>query len=169
MIGPENPENARHDAPSSVRALYGKDLAHNSIYGSPTVDDAIREIQVVFPRGARRSSTSRPSSTSRHAELSSSLNKLAHEQRTLALVKPDAYGAGRKEEILAKMQEAGFKVVFEKEIQLTEEKAKEFYNEHAEKPFYADLVSWMSRYNTTYNLSQCANICNSPGKEECYS
>ena len=67
-------------------------------------------------------------------------------QRTLALIKPDAYGAGKKDEIISKLTEAGFKIILEKELQLTESLAKEFYAEHSEKPFFSDLVSWMSRH-----------------------
>lgn len=152
MIGPENPAEAREQAPSryislklmnSVRALYGTDLVHNSIYGSPTVEDAIREIQIVFPRGVKHISDRRASI---RKSIGSAVDQFANNQRTLALIKPDAYGAGKKDEILEKLKEAGFKIAVEKEIQLTEDMAKQFYGEHADKPFFSELVSWMSRY-----------------------
>jgi nucleoside diphosphate kinase len=130
----------------SVRALYGSDLVHNSIYGSPTVEDAIREIQIVFPRGIRQISDRRSSVRSASRSLGGAVEQFVNNQRTLALIKPDAYGAGKKEEIIEKLKEAGFKIAIEKEIQLTEDMAKRFYAEHAEKPFYSELVSWMSRY-----------------------
>jgi nucleoside diphosphate kinase len=127
-----------------VRALYGTDLVHNSIYGSPTVEDAIREIQIVFPRGIKNISERQSSARSRSI-VGGSIEKFAQNQRTLALIKPDAYGAGNKDDIIEKLKEGGFKIAFEKEIQLTEDMAKTFYAEHAEKPFYTELVSWMSR------------------------
>ena len=64
--------------------------------------------------------------------------------RTLALIKPDAYGSGKKDDILEKIKEGGFKVLVEQEFILTQEKASEFYKEHAEKPFFKDLITMMS-------------------------
>jgi nucleoside diphosphate kinase len=136
----------------SVRALYGTDLVHNSIYGSPTVEDAIREIQIVFPRGIKQISDRRSSARSTSRSIGAAIDQFANNQRTLALIKPDAYGAGKKEEIIEKLKEAGFKIAIEKEIQLTEDMAKQFYVEHAEKPFYSELVSWMSRYICNFLL-----------------
>ena len=126
-----------------MRALYGTDLIHNSIYGSPSVEDAIREIQIVFPRGIKNISERQSSARSR--SIGTTIEKFAQNQRTLALIKPDAYCAGKKDEIIEKLKEGGFKIALEKEIQLTEDMAKKFYAEHAEKPFYTELVSWMSR------------------------
>ncbi len=42
------------------------------------------------------------------------------------------------------MQE-GFKIIREKQMQMTLEQAKEFYKEHEAKPFYETLYTWMSR------------------------
>jgi nucleoside diphosphate kinase len=62
------------------------------------------------------------------------------------MIKPDAMAAGHKQGILAKIKENGFTVVAEKELQLTKEKAKEFYKEHDGKPFYDGLTDFMSSY-----------------------
>ncbi len=134
-------------------------MVHNAVHGSDSTDNAIREIHLLFPRvlkkGTRSSFVTRPSSGSTGgmfgagadaADVAKMLNALSNEQRTLALIKPDAYGAGKKDEILAKINEAGFKIVFEKELQLTDDKSAEFYKEHLDKPFYKDLTTWMSRY-----------------------
>ena len=67
-------------------------------------------------------------------------------EQTLALIKPDAYGAGKKDEIISKIVHEGFKIAREKEIQMTVDMAKEFYKEHDGKPFYETLYTWMSRY-----------------------
>ena len=63
----------------------------------------------------------------------------------MALIKPDAYGAGRRDVILDSIRAAGFTVRRETEVKLSAEKAGEFYREHAGRPFYDELVAWMSR------------------------
>ena len=64
--------------------------------------------------------------------------------RTLALIKPDAFGAGKKDEIMSIIRSNGFTVVAERQDQWTIEKAREFYKEHTGKPFFDELTSWMS-------------------------
>ena len=65
-------------------------------------------------------------------------------ERTLALIKPDAY-PGKKDDIMYTIQNSGFKVVLEREVKLTKEMAQEFYKEHEGKGFYEELTTWMSR------------------------
>lgn len=156
----------------SIRAVYGTDLVHNAVHGSDSIDNAIREIHLLFPRvlkkGSRSSFMTRPPSGhiavtsdagADAADVTKMLNALTNQQRTLALIKPDAYGAGKKADIVAKITEAGFKIIHEKEIQLTIEKSSEFYKEHQEKPFYQDLTSWMSRYALAKKLTpQCSYL-----------
>ena len=48
------------------------------------------------------------------------------------------------EEINKMFTDSGFKIVAQKEINLTKQMAEEFYSEHKERPFYADLVTYMS-------------------------
>lgn len=64
--------------------------------------------------------------------------------RTLTMIKPDAVKAGNIGNILQMMTDGGFKIVAMKYTQLTEERAKEFYEVHKEKPFYQELVDFMS-------------------------
>jgi hypothetical protein len=66
-------------------------------------------------------------------------------QRTLALIKPDAYSAGKKEDIIALIEARGFRIVEQKEVHRTKEEAETFYEEHRGKPFFDDLTTWMSR------------------------
>ena len=49
------------------------------------------------------------------------------------------------EEILSKIQEAGFEVAMSKEMHLTKEQAEEFYSEHKDKDFFESLTTHMSR------------------------
>lgn len=63
---------------------------------------------------------------------------------TFTMIKPDAVGNGHTGKILDKIIEAGFKVVAMKYTRLSEETAGRFYDIHRERPFFKDLVSFMS-------------------------
>lgn len=65
-------------------------------------------------------------------------------QRTLALIKPDAYPA-HSGDIIRRIKDDGFTIVSEKEVVFAEEVAKEFYAEHVGKNFFDELVRWMCR------------------------
>lgn len=60
------------------------------------------------------------------------------------MIKPDAVRNGHIGAILAQINEAGFKIVAMKYTQLSAQKAGEFYAVHAERPFYGELVEFMS-------------------------
>lgn len=60
------------------------------------------------------------------------------------MIKPDATGAGNTGAITKMIEEAGFRVVAIKKIQLTPDRAGEFYAVHKERPFYNDLCKYMS-------------------------
>lgn len=64
--------------------------------------------------------------------------------RTFTMIKPDAVGNGHIGAILAKINEAGFRIVAMKYTKLSAESAGEFYAVHKARPFYNDLVSYMS-------------------------
>ncbi|KAI7884925.1 nucleoside diphosphate kinase, partial [Lichtheimia hyalospora FSU 10163] len=68
----------------------------------------------------------------------------ANIQRTLAIIKPDAMQANKKDAILDKIDESNFIIVKERELHLTKEQAGLFYREHEGKPFYDELTTWMS-------------------------
>ena len=63
---------------------------------------------------------------------------------TLTMIKPDAVAAGNIGNILAMINKAGFRIKAMKLTQLSASKAKEFYAVHKDRPFYNDLVSFMS-------------------------
>jgi nucleoside-diphosphate kinase len=63
---------------------------------------------------------------------------------TLTMIKPEAVRNGNTGNILAKIAEGGFEIVAMKYLKLTDEQARQFYWVHRERPFYADLVSFMS-------------------------
>ncbi len=64
--------------------------------------------------------------------------------RTFTMIKPDAVADGHIGAILAKINEAGFRIVAMKLTKLSAEKAGEFYAIHKERPFYGELVAFMS-------------------------
>jgi nucleoside-diphosphate kinase len=63
---------------------------------------------------------------------------------TLAIIKPDAVGAGKAGKILAHLEEAGFTVRAAKLVRLTRPEAEAFYAVHRERPFYGSLVDFMT-------------------------
>src|SRR5829696_7902611 len=63
---------------------------------------------------------------------------------TLAIVKPDAFGAGKAGKIIAHLEQQGFRVRAARVVHLTEAQAGEFYAVHRERPFYGSLVSFMT-------------------------
>jgi len=70
---------------------------------------------------------------------------MADVQRTLAIVKPDATARpGVTGQILARIEAAGLMLVGLKKIRLSEEDAKGFYAVHKERPFYGELVAFMT-------------------------
>lgn len=60
------------------------------------------------------------------------------------MIKPDAVAAGHIGAILAEINKAGFKIVAMKYTKLTAEAAGQFYEVHKERPFYGELVDFMS-------------------------
>lgn len=65
--------------------------------------------------------------------------------RTFTMIKPDAVEKGHIGGILSMITEAGFRIVSLKLTQLTVADAKAFYEVHSERPFYGELVEFMSR------------------------
>jgi len=64
--------------------------------------------------------------------------------RTLTIIKPDAFGSGKSGKIIAHLEGAGFKVRAGRVMRMTEAQAGEFYAVHKERPFYGSLVSFMT-------------------------
>jgi nucleoside-diphosphate kinase len=63
---------------------------------------------------------------------------------TLGIVKPDAVGTGKTGKIVAHLQDAGFALRATRLVRLTSAQAGAFYAVHRERPFYADLVTFMT-------------------------
>ncbi|TNE95452.1 MAG: nucleoside-diphosphate kinase [Gammaproteobacteria bacterium] len=65
-------------------------------------------------------------------------------ERTLSIIKPDAVAKNVIGKIYSRYEEAGLKIVAAKMLHLSDEKAGGFYAEHKERPFYGDLVGFMT-------------------------
>jgi nucleoside-diphosphate kinase len=63
---------------------------------------------------------------------------------TFTMIKPDAVNSGHSGKIIDHILSKGFKIVAMKYTKLSKEKAGEFYNIHKERPFFNDLVSFMT-------------------------
>lgn len=69
---------------------------------------------------------------------------MAETQRTLAIIKPDAVAKGATGEILKRIEDSGLRVIALKRAHLSDELARGFYAVHKERPFYGELVAFMT-------------------------
>ena len=65
-------------------------------------------------------------------------------ERTLSIIKPDAVGKNVIGQIYTRFENAGLRIVAAKMLHLSQEQAGEFYAVHKERPFYGDLVAFMT-------------------------
>lgn len=64
--------------------------------------------------------------------------------RTLTIIKPDAFGSGKAGKIIALLEERGFRVRASRVLRLTQAQAEAFYAVHRERPFFASLTKFMT-------------------------
>ena len=65
-------------------------------------------------------------------------------QRTFSIIKPDATKRNLTGKVNAMIEEAGLRIVGQRRVHMSEAQAKRFYEVHAERPFYNDLVAFMT-------------------------
>ena len=65
-------------------------------------------------------------------------------ERTLSIIKPDATERNITGKVVAKLEEAGLRVVAQKRVRWSKEQAEKFYEVHKERPFYGELVDFMT-------------------------
>ena len=65
-------------------------------------------------------------------------------ERTLSIIKPDATARNITGKIIAKLEAAGLAVVAQKRVRWSQAQAEKFYEVHKERPFYGELVSFMT-------------------------
>lgn len=66
-------------------------------------------------------------------------------ERTLSIIKPDAVAKNVIGEIYNRFEKAGLRIAAAKKLQLSKQQAEEFYAVHKERPFYNDLVKFMTQ------------------------
>ena len=65
-------------------------------------------------------------------------------EQTLSIIKPDATKRSITGKINAKIEKAGLKIIAQKRIRLSKDQAETFYGVHSEKPFFSDLVNFIT-------------------------
>ena len=65
-------------------------------------------------------------------------------ERTFSIIKPDATKRNITGKIIAKFEDAGLRIVAQRRIHLSREEAESFYGVHRERPFFNDLVAFMT-------------------------
>lgn len=64
--------------------------------------------------------------------------------RTLTIIKPDAFGSGKAGKIIAHLEAAGFRIAASRVTHLSDAEAGAFYEVHRERPFFRSLVTFMT-------------------------
>jgi nucleoside-diphosphate kinase len=64
--------------------------------------------------------------------------------RTLTIIKPDAFNSGKAGLIIALLEKSGFKIIASRVMRLTEAQAGAFYEVHRERPFFGSLTRFMT-------------------------
>ncbi|XP_025040953.1 thioredoxin domain-containing protein 3 isoform X2 [Pelodiscus sinensis] len=115
LLGPKTLEEAKEKSPNSLRSEYAVDnVPLNQLHGSISPGEAEKELEFFFPV-----------------------------EHTLAVIKPTAV-MEHKDDIMRKVANAGFIVSQMKETNFTHEMATQFYKDHEGKPFFDQLVNYMS-------------------------
>ncbi len=65
-------------------------------------------------------------------------------QRTFAIIKPDAVAAGNAEDIIKQIEMNGFKILDQKQLIIDKETAEKFYAVHKDRPFFNDLITYIT-------------------------
>ena len=78
-------------------------------------------------------------------------------EQTLIIVKPDAVKRNLVEEIISRFEKKGFIISKQKMLNFTTEMAKQFYSVHASKPFFDELVSFITSGKVVAAIIECDN------------
>jgi len=81
-------------------------------------------------------------------------------EQTLIILKPDAVKRNLAEEILSRFKKKGFSVSKQKMLNFTTEMAKQFYSVHSSKPFFNELVSFITSGKVVAAIIEGDNVIN---------
>jgi len=157
MMGPTDSNNAREIEPKSLRALYGTDSTMNAVHGSDSEFSAMREIDFIFSPSGEGISCQRnqildintnclddvfDSNNGNTSYVEYSFGGLIL-QETYAMIKPftaEIY----YDKIISIIKGHGFIITGEIKLQLTNDLAELFYQEHRGKGFFNNLIKYMT-------------------------
>lgn len=112
LAGPENSEQARLVAKSSLRACYGKDELHNAVYGSANAETAARELQHFFPDSKSKSKGPKNTATLQDC--------------TCCIIKPHVVQARFVGDIIDDIQKVGFTITAVQQFYINHINSEEF-------------------------------------------
>ena len=78
-------------------------------------------------------------------------------ERTFSIIKPDATKRNLTGQINAVIENAGLRIVAQRRIRMTKEEAEDFYDVHRERPFYGELVEFMTSEPVVVQVLEGAN------------
>ena len=78
-------------------------------------------------------------------------------EQTLIIVKPDAVKRNLAEEIISRFEKKGFTISKQKMLNFTTEMAKQFYSVHSSKPFFDELISFITSGKVVVAIIECDN------------
>ena len=81
-------------------------------------------------------------------------------EQTLIIVKPDAVKRNLAEEIISRFEKKGFTISKQKMLNFTTEMAKQFYSVHSSKPFFNELVSFITSGKVAVAIIEGDNVIN---------
>ncbi len=79
-------------------------------------------------------------------------------EQSLFIVKPDAVSRNLIGEIISRFERKGFKIVKLKMFEFTKDQAEDFYSDHKEKPFFNDLVSFITSGKIVASVIEGNNV-----------
>ena len=122
----------------TLRQAYGLNMVANGLHRSNDIYDAAREVRFFMNKIPFTDNNELRSKVDEFAQ------RVAAEEFTLGLIKPEAVAAGHAENIMRLIESHGLQIVGSWKLQLKKSQAESFYQEHFGKPFFGDLVSYMS-------------------------
>jgi len=115
LCGPASADAARQRARTTIRARWGTDSTSNAVHCSSSLEAAEKELKLFFPEGTLQL------------------------QRTLCVVKPATMPSVLQVRMM--IEDAGFTILTEKQVVMTESQAQEFYRERKDEPSFASTVA----------------------------
>ncbi|MBP5296559.1 MAG: hypothetical protein J6Y94_04425 [Bacteriovoracaceae bacterium] len=135
LVGHKDPYLAEKE---TLRHAYGLDMVANGLHSSEDIYAAAREVPFFLNKIPFHDTTGLMD------RVDDFVRQVGAEEFTLGLIKPEAVAAGNAGRIMELIEASGLKIVGAKKLQLKKSEAESFYQEHFGKPFFNDLVAYMT-------------------------